>query len=91
MLLKSPVMTDPLEKQFQRFLEDKGIEFTRPERDPLDPTNLDFYIPKLDLYVEIKRFHTERLIKQVAAVPHEANTMILVGNNAIWAFLQLMT
>jgi hypothetical protein len=83
-------MTDPLELKFEAWLIGQGVKYNRPERLHSDPTQLDFYLPDFDLYVEIKRFHTPRLTNQLALVPSTSNAMVLMGNKAIDAFINLI-
>lgn len=64
-------------------LETAGIDYTCPERDPLDPTNLDFYLPDYRLYIEIKASHVDkgRLERQLERVPiPNRNVMVLMGH-----------
>lgn len=82
-------MTDPLEKKMAAILERSGIEFTRPERDRNDPTNLDFYLPAFDVYIEVKQFHSDRIARQLASVPEKSTAIVLVGPSAIAAFERL--
>jgi hypothetical protein len=84
-------MPCPLEKQFALFLEERGIEYTRPERDPRDPTNLDFHLPAIDLYVEVKQYPTPRLSTQLAKLPDSSDALVLVGRRAVEKFLVLIT
>lgn len=80
----------PLERKFAELLQHFGVEYTRPERDSADPTNLDFYIPALKLYVEIKRFHTDRINHQLSKVPLGYDVMVLQGNTSVDAFRGLL-
>lgn len=84
-------MTCPLEKQMASLLDRCGIDYTRPEQDRRDPTNLDFYLPDFDLYVEVKQFHTPRVEKQLELVPKKANALVLQGMTAVLQFERLCT
>ena len=56
---------DPLEEQLAHALEQAGIDFAC-EDDPRNTKRLDFYLPQHDLYIEVKRMHTERLTDQMS-------------------------
>jgi hypothetical protein len=79
-------MTCPLEKQMADLLESNGIVFTRPERDKHDPTTLDFYLPELKTYIEVKMFHTPRIDMQLSHVPGYATAILLQGIDAVRQF-----
>jgi hypothetical protein len=81
---------DPLEEQFEALLRDRRIAFTRPERDAADPTTLDFLLPALRIYVEVKQFHTPRLANQLANVPADFTVITLTGRDAVASFEALM-
>ena len=81
---------DPLEAALLTLFEKYGIAFTRPERDPNDPANLDFYLPAYDLYVEAKQFHTPRISDQLAKVPVRSNALVLMGMKSVEAFADLV-
>ena len=76
-------MDDPLETRMVDLLNDRRIAFERPERDTGDPTNLDFYLPELDMYIEVKQFHTDRIARQLAKVPESKTAMVLIGPKAV--------
>ena len=67
-------------------LNGAGITFTRPEGDKADPTTLDYYLPDLDLYIEVKQFHSDRIAKQLSAVPQMTSALVLVGPKSVEAF-----
>lgn len=79
-------MTSPLEKQFVALLDEFSIEYLRPEQDVTIPTNLDFYLPDFDLFVEIKCFHSDRISRQLSSVPHRSNALVIMGPQSITAF-----
>ena len=79
----------PLERRFEAFLIERGIKFTRPERDTSDPTNLDYFLPGFRTYVEIKQFHTERIAEQLSHVKKPNGCIVLLGEMGLNAFLEL--
>jgi hypothetical protein len=73
------------EQEVRRALEYLGIRF---ETDvPVGGRVLDFYLPYIDVYVEVKSFHSERAAQQLAAAP---NVILLQGRPAIDAFVALL-
>jgi hypothetical protein len=79
-----------LEKEIARRLDARDIEYERPEQLARHPTNLDFYIPEFDLYVEVKQFHTDRIASQISTVPKDSSVMVLVGPNSVDAFFRFV-
>lgn len=82
-------MTCRLEKQLSILLRAAGIAFTLPERDVSDPTTLDFHLTDLDLYIEVKQFHTPRVSDQLAKVPERKTAIVLQGPNSVHDFARL--
>ena len=76
-------------KQMVALFDGADIDFTRPERDRRDPTNLDFYLSTIDLYIEVKMFHTDRIAAQLAKVPEGKSVMVLIGPQSVAAFKRL--
>ena len=58
-----------------------GIEFVG-ENDPRSKS-LDFYLPEQDLHIEVKRFHTDRIISQMK---RSENVVVIVGLKAALSF-----
>ncbi len=83
-------MNDPLEMKLSKVLDDSGLQYTRPERDRNDPSNLDFYIPNLDLYIEVKAYHTQRIWNQVERTPDKSSILVLIGRRSVEAFRELV-
>lgn len=82
-------MDDPLEQEMAALLDEAGISYIRPDRVSSEPTNLDFYIPALSLYIEVKAAHTPRIADQLALVPADRSALVLVGREAVKAFVLL--
>lgn len=53
------VITDPMEKLIADALDEAGEEYEH------EKNGLDFYLPRLDLYIEVKRFHSPRIAAQM--------------------------
>lgn len=64
---------DPMEAMVEQWLIARGIAFTRDH-----PSRLDFYLPALDLYIEVKRFATPRIADQLGRVPRE-DVLVIQG------------
>lgn len=74
---------DPLEEEFIHICKMYKILYTRPEREPENPSNLDFYLPHYNLFVGVKQFHTYRLCKQIEG---HGKVMALIGKESVRAF-----
>jgi hypothetical protein len=60
---KSKTMTkDPMERQMVELLNQAGIRFLCDDH----RSGLDFYLPDLDVYIEVKQFHSPRIANQMA-------------------------
>jgi len=55
---------DPVEILIANGLDKAGIEYVSPCKN----TRLDFYIPDHDIYIECKRFHSDRISEQMSRV-----------------------
>ncbi len=74
---------DPLEKQVEDALNAAGVRFRRDDHE----SGLDFYLPNVDLYVEVKRFHTARIADQMSRRP---NVIVLQGAKSVTAFCTMV-
>lgn len=75
---------DPLEEAVARALTSAGLAFTR-ENPPSQP--LDFHLSDLDLFIEVKQFHSDRIAKQLAGQP---NVLVLQGPSTVAWFTDLL-
>lgn len=57
-------ITDPVENMVAIGLIDAGIEFIHDN--PCETNRLDFYLPEHDIYIECKRFHSDRIAEQMS-------------------------
>jgi len=77
--------TDPMERLTSTALRSAGIEFIT-DHDPSSPAGLDFYLPRFDVHIEVKRFHSDRVMGQL----RRANDVILLqGARAVEFFAAL--
>lgn len=72
---------DPMERLIEEALLDAGVPFTR-EGQPGHQHALDFYLPDSGVFIEVKRFHTDRVGAQMARVP---NVIVAQGKPAVEA------
>lgn len=61
--------TDPLEKAIEIALIEAGIRY-HTETDAKNGKNLDFFLPDLDIYLEVKSGHTDRIAEQMSRHPN---------------------
>lgn len=72
--------SDELEKQIGDALEEAGIDFRRNQR-------LNFYLPDFNVYIEVKKYHSERSSSQLAS---EENIILVQGKKAVNLFCTLL-
>lgn len=75
-------INDPLERRVASALSDAGIAYVHEMQDQ-QRTGLDFYLPESGVYVEVKRFHSDRISKQTARAE---NIIVLQGEQAVDLF-----
>ena len=78
-------ITDPVEKIVARALDFHAIDFLHESENK--EQRLDFYLPKRDLFIECKQFHTDRIDDQVKGM---TNVLIIQGMAAAKAFEDLL-
>lgn len=79
-------MLDPMESAFEKMCCDNGIEFRRDDQTK-DGSQLDFYLPKYDVYVEVKQFHTNRISEQMS---RRHNVIAIQGMGSLNALRELL-
>lgn len=72
---------DPIEGIVADALDARGFEYICDGEG--DTRALDFYLPLLDLYIEVKQFHTDRVAEQMSRV---SNVIVIQGAGAALAF-----
>lgn len=75
---------DPLEQRIAEALTAGGIEFTRK---PEETKNLDFYLPQVGVYIEVKGGHTPRIAEQCS---RDHNIIVVQGVKATAFFCELL-
>lgn len=72
-------MTDPMEIAIRDALQSADIRFVTDD-DGQNPKSLDFYLPDLDVHIEVKQFHTPRVAEQMARAD---NVIVAQGSKAV--------
>jgi hypothetical protein len=70
-------INDPMEKLIASALHIAGVEYEH------ERAGLDFFLPSFGLYIEVKRFHSDRIADQMA----RADNIIAVQGEAAVKFL----
>jgi hypothetical protein len=78
-------ITDPVEKVIADVLDKKKIKYLH-ELDNKGPA-IDFYLPEYNLYVECKRYYTERSALQLKA---NDNIILIQGLDAAKSFALML-
>jgi hypothetical protein len=81
-----------MEAMIDRALRTARIRFTRDNRNlgrPQQPgdVTLDFHLVDLDLYIEVKQFHSARVASQMAQAP---NVIVAQGETAVRALADMI-
>lgn len=78
-------MHDPVEDIVAQALERAGIRFRHEEPHPHPDSNkrLDFYLPELDLFIEVKAFSSDRTAHQIRGLE---NVIVVQGEDAARVF-----
>lgn len=70
--------SDWLEKEVAELLTKRGIDFIHESQN--NGSNLDFYLPSYDVYIEVKQYHTDRVINQLSK---KDNVILIQGKKSI--------
>ena len=73
--------SDELEKAIGDELINQGIVFERIHQ------RLDFYLPEFDIYLEIKKYHSERSNSQLSS---QDNVILIQGKKSVDFFIKLL-
>lgn len=80
-----PKYADHLEEMVGRALFDAGIKFIHDSQG--GGQRLDFFLPKHDIYIEIKQYHSDRISEQLML---RNNIIVLQGINSVKCFVSLL-
>jgi hypothetical protein len=83
------MMSNPVEKTFERFCEKYDIAFARTERNRSSRSTLDFHLTDYNLSVEVKQFSSDRIHEQITR-SGETSVMVLIGVGAVLALERLV-
>ena len=78
--------TDPLETEIATALDAAGIRY-ETDFGGGNPAALDFYLPHLDVYIEVKQFHSPRIAEQMSRAE---NVIAIQGRQAMALFCELL-
>lgn len=70
----SPPITDPMERIIADALDAAGEPYQ------VNALGLDFYLPCQDVYIEVKRMHSDRIADQMSRAP---NVIAVQGEQAV--------
>ena len=73
-------ITDNLELRIADLLNSKSIKFVHEGYKNGINQRLDFYLPDHDIYIEVKKFHTERVLKQLES---QDNIILVQGDKSV--------
>ena len=82
---------DPLEEMVEKSLQAASISYEKDVQfyydDGSSKTSLDFYLPVYDTYIEVKRYHAPRVLRQLEV--HE-NIILLQGLHGVSTFCKFL-
>jgi hypothetical protein len=70
--------SDHLEREVGELLNEIGISFIHESQN--NGSNLDFYLPSYDVYIEVKQLHTEIVVHQLSK---RDNVILIQGKKSI--------
>lgn len=77
-------MQDPMEKLIRDALIDIGEPFIEENK---NLANLDFYLPRINIYIEVKQFHSKRISNQMERA---SNVIVAQGKEAVEALASMI-
>lgn len=86
-LQKRYTYNDELETELAETLESTGIKFDH-ELSGSTGRKLDFYLPAYDVYIEVKKFYSDRSEVQLQS---QENVILLQGRKAVKFFCNLLS
>jgi hypothetical protein len=76
-------LPDPMEKGFEKLCDALRIKWERDDH----RSGLDYWLPELRVYVEVKRFHSPRIADQLS---RRSDVIAIQGMNALDAFRKMV-
>lgn len=80
-------ITDPLELRIMEILNIKSIKFIHESYSNGINQRLDFYLPDYDIFIEVKKYHTERVLKQLES---QDNIILVQGEKSVKFLEQIL-
>ncbi len=78
---------DPVERQVEHALDRAGLSYERNKEIEPGRYSIDFYLPDLELWIEVCQFYTPRKIEQLS---HIDNVILIQGMGAAVAFTKML-
>lgn len=79
-------ISDFLEKEIASTLDNIGIKYIHESQN--NKSSLDFYIPKHDVYIEVKQYHTDRVLSQLR---QKENVILVQGKKSLQFFKNMLS
>lgn len=80
------MITDPIERIIADGLTAAGIYYIH-DGELGNSTGLDFILPEMEIFIEVKQFFTPRILDQMSRVP---NIIVIQGRDAAHAFVKIL-
>ncbi len=77
--------SDDLEKKVAEAMDEVGIRFIHESEDK--ELTLDFYLPYFDVYLEVKKFHADRIERQMAS---KDNVIAIQGAKSVQLLITML-
>ncbi|QIG72338.1 hypothetical protein EVB96_142 [Rhizobium phage RHph_TM3_3_6] len=77
---------DPIEKIIMDGLDKANIKYIHDSNNPKHH-RLDFYLPTIGIFIEVKQFHSMRIAEQMARVD---NVIVIQGRHAAEMFVKMI-
>lgn len=77
--------SDHLERMLGDTLTELNIPFIHESQG--NGSRLDFYLPRSKVYIEVKQFHSDRVLNQLKS---KDNIILLQGRGAVLAFIEFL-
>jgi hypothetical protein len=79
-------LTDPMERLIASALDKAGVAY-KTDMGGGNPAGLDFYLPWIDVHIEVKQFHSPRISEQMSRAD---NVIVAQGAVAVRLLAQMI-
>ena len=76
---------DHLEEAIAKALDSAGIDYVHESENK--EQGLDFYLPKFDVYLEVKQYHADRIARQMST---QDNVIAIQGIKSIKLLVKML-